>query len=129
MADKYLATRSASDKAQEAALAALAEDVRGELGKVTEAHAGSEAAVAGAERADRRSGGGSDARADGRGERGGAGREAGEVGWRQMVELLAVVAGVRLVAGTDLMLLVGLLRVGLCACRLRWRSRIARTCE
>jgi chromosome segregation ATPase len=40
MADKYLSTRSASEKAQEAALAALAGEVRGELGKVTEANAG-----------------------------------------------------------------------------------------
>lgn len=39
-ANKYLATRSASDKAQEAALAALAGEVRGELGKVAEANAG-----------------------------------------------------------------------------------------
>jgi predicted neutral ceramidase superfamily lipid hydrolase len=37
MADKYLASRSASDKAQETALAALAEKVRGQ---VTEAHEG-----------------------------------------------------------------------------------------
>jgi hypothetical protein len=35
MADKYLSSRSASEKAQEAALAALAGDVRGELGNVT----------------------------------------------------------------------------------------------
>ena len=40
MADKYLATRSASDKAQQAALAVLAAEVRGELGQVTEAHTG-----------------------------------------------------------------------------------------
>jgi chromosome segregation ATPase len=40
MADKYLATRSASDKAQQAALSALAAEVRGELGQVTEAHTG-----------------------------------------------------------------------------------------
>ena len=40
MADKYLSTRSASDKAQEAALAVLAADVRGELGKATETQAG-----------------------------------------------------------------------------------------
>jgi chromosome segregation ATPase len=39
-ADKYLNTRSASDKAQEAALAALAENVRGDLSQVTEEHAG-----------------------------------------------------------------------------------------
>jgi septal ring factor EnvC (AmiA/AmiB activator) len=40
MADKFLATRSASEKAQEAALAAMAESVRGDLGQVAEAHAG-----------------------------------------------------------------------------------------
>jgi cobalamin biosynthesis Mg chelatase CobN len=40
MADKYLASRGATDQAQAASLAALAADVRGELGKVTEAHAG-----------------------------------------------------------------------------------------
>jgi chromosome segregation ATPase len=40
MADKYLSTRSASDKAQEAALAVLAADVRGELGRATETQAG-----------------------------------------------------------------------------------------
>ena len=40
MADKYFSSRSERDKAQEAALAALAEDVRGELGQVTETHAG-----------------------------------------------------------------------------------------
>jgi chromosome segregation ATPase len=40
MADKYLASRSATDKAQETALAALAGNVRGELGRVTEANDG-----------------------------------------------------------------------------------------
>ena len=40
MADKYLATRSASDKAQAAALAEMAEGVRGDLVQVTEAHEG-----------------------------------------------------------------------------------------
>jgi chromosome segregation ATPase len=40
MADKYLSTRSASEKAQEAALAALGDKVRGELGQLGEAHAG-----------------------------------------------------------------------------------------
>lgn len=40
MADKYLSTRSASEKAQEAALTALANEVRGELGKAAEANAG-----------------------------------------------------------------------------------------
>lgn len=39
-ADKYLNSRTASDKAQEAALAALAENVRGDLSQVTEEHAG-----------------------------------------------------------------------------------------
>ena len=39
-ADKYLNPRSASEKAQEAALAALADDVRGPLGQMTEAYAG-----------------------------------------------------------------------------------------
>jgi len=39
VADKYLASRSASDKAHEAALKALADALRGELGKVTEAQA------------------------------------------------------------------------------------------
>ncbi|HEV2619070.1 MAG TPA: hypothetical protein VGU23_03940 [Acidobacteriaceae bacterium] len=40
MADKYLSTRSASEKAQEAALAALAGDVRGDLARSTDAQAG-----------------------------------------------------------------------------------------
>ena len=40
MADKFFANRSASEKAQEAALATLALGVRGDLGQVTEAHAG-----------------------------------------------------------------------------------------
>jgi len=40
MADKYFTSRSASDKAQQEALAALAGDVRGELAQVTEAHVG-----------------------------------------------------------------------------------------
>ena len=40
VADKYFASRAANDKAQQAALAGLGEEVRGELGKVTEAHAG-----------------------------------------------------------------------------------------
>lgn len=39
-ADKYLANRSASDKALETAMAALAGDVRGELRHVTEEQAG-----------------------------------------------------------------------------------------
>lgn len=40
MADKYLSTRSAGERAQEAALAALRAEVRGELGQMTEAHLG-----------------------------------------------------------------------------------------
>lgn len=40
VADKYLAGRSASEKAQEAALAALSGDVRKQMGRVTEAQAG-----------------------------------------------------------------------------------------
>jgi chromosome segregation ATPase len=40
MADKFFSTRTASERAQEAALAALAADVRGELGKAAEAHTG-----------------------------------------------------------------------------------------
>jgi chromosome segregation ATPase len=40
MADKYLSSKTASEKANEAALAAMAEGVRGDLGQVTKAHAG-----------------------------------------------------------------------------------------
>jgi chromosome segregation ATPase len=40
VADKYFSSRAANDKAQQAALAALAADVRGELGKVSEEHSG-----------------------------------------------------------------------------------------
>lgn len=40
MADKYLATKTASEKANEAAMIAMAEGVRGDLGQVTKAHAG-----------------------------------------------------------------------------------------
>jgi chromosome segregation ATPase len=40
MADKYLSTRSVSDKAHEAALAALADELRGESAKASEANAG-----------------------------------------------------------------------------------------
>jgi hypothetical protein len=40
MADKYLSTRSASEKVQEAALAALAVDMRAELGKGADTQAG-----------------------------------------------------------------------------------------
>jgi chromosome segregation ATPase len=40
VADKYFTTRSASDKAQEAALAALSADIRGEMGKVASEQGG-----------------------------------------------------------------------------------------
>jgi chromosome segregation ATPase len=40
MADKYFSSKTASEKANEAALAAMAEGVRGDLGQVTQAHAG-----------------------------------------------------------------------------------------
>ncbi|WP_263368163.1 hypothetical protein [Edaphobacter bradus] len=40
IADKYLSHRTAAEKANEAALAAMAEGVRGDLGQVTKAHAG-----------------------------------------------------------------------------------------
>jgi septal ring factor EnvC (AmiA/AmiB activator) len=40
MADKYLSSKTASEKATEAAMAAMAEGVRGDLGQVTKAHAG-----------------------------------------------------------------------------------------
>jgi hypothetical protein len=40
MADKYLNGRGASEKAHEAALAALADSVRGDLGQVVEVHSG-----------------------------------------------------------------------------------------
>ena len=40
MADKYFSQRSATEKANEAALMAMAEGVRGDLGQVTKAHAG-----------------------------------------------------------------------------------------
>jgi septal ring factor EnvC (AmiA/AmiB activator) len=39
MADKYLSTRNASDKAQETALAAFAADVRGDLARSTDSQA------------------------------------------------------------------------------------------
>jgi septal ring factor EnvC (AmiA/AmiB activator) len=42
VADKYLTTRSAREKAHEAALGTLGESVRGELGEVKEAQAGLE---------------------------------------------------------------------------------------
>jgi hypothetical protein len=40
VADRYFATKAAHEKANELALAAMAEDVRGDLGQVTKAHAG-----------------------------------------------------------------------------------------
>lgn len=40
MADKYFSSKSASEKATEAAMAAMAEGVRGDLGQVANAHAG-----------------------------------------------------------------------------------------
>ncbi|HZY61226.1 MAG TPA: hypothetical protein VFE38_01790 [Edaphobacter sp.] len=40
MADKYFSSKAATDKATEAAMLAMAEGVRGDLGQVTKAHAG-----------------------------------------------------------------------------------------
>ncbi len=40
MADRFLTSKAAAEKANEAALAAMAEGVRGDLGQVTKAHAG-----------------------------------------------------------------------------------------
>jgi chromosome segregation ATPase len=40
MADKYLNSKAAAEKANEAAMVAMAEGVRGDLGQVTKAHAG-----------------------------------------------------------------------------------------
>ena len=40
MADKFLSSKAAAEKANESALAAMAEGVRGDLGQVTQAHAG-----------------------------------------------------------------------------------------
>ena len=40
MADRYFSQKSASEKANEAAMLAMAEGVRGDLGQVTKAHAG-----------------------------------------------------------------------------------------
>ena len=40
MADKFFSSKAASEKANEAALVAMAEGVRGDLGQVTKAHAG-----------------------------------------------------------------------------------------
>jgi hypothetical protein len=40
MADKFFSSKAASEKATEAAMLAMAEGVRGDLGQVTKAHAG-----------------------------------------------------------------------------------------
>jgi hypothetical protein len=40
VADKYFASKAAAEKANEAAMAAMAEGVRGDLGQVAKAHAG-----------------------------------------------------------------------------------------
>jgi hypothetical protein len=40
IADRYFSSKTASEKANEAALTAMAEGVRGDLGQVTKAHAG-----------------------------------------------------------------------------------------
>lgn len=40
MADKFLSSKAAAEKANETALAAMAEGVRGDLGQVTAAHSG-----------------------------------------------------------------------------------------
>jgi hypothetical protein len=40
IADRYFASKTANEKANEAALVAMAEGVRGDLGQVTKAHAG-----------------------------------------------------------------------------------------
>jgi hypothetical protein len=40
MADKYLSSKTASEKANEAAMTAMADGVRGDLGQVAKAHAG-----------------------------------------------------------------------------------------
>jgi hypothetical protein len=40
IADRYFSSKAANERANEAALAALAEGVRGDLGQVTKAHAG-----------------------------------------------------------------------------------------
>jgi hypothetical protein len=40
MADKYFASKTATEKANELALTAMAEGVRGDLGQVTKAHVG-----------------------------------------------------------------------------------------
>lgn len=40
MADRYFSSKASAEKANEAAMAAMAEGVRGDLGQVTRAHAG-----------------------------------------------------------------------------------------
>jgi phage shock protein A len=40
MADRYFSSKAANERANEAALTAMAEGVRGDLGQVTKAHAG-----------------------------------------------------------------------------------------
>lgn len=45
VADRFLASRSASDSAQEAALATLSESVRGNLGQLSELHSGVQRAL------------------------------------------------------------------------------------
>jgi hypothetical protein len=40
MADRYFSSKAANEKANEAAMLAMAEGVRGDLGQVTKAHAG-----------------------------------------------------------------------------------------
>ncbi len=45
MADKFFASRSATDTGQEAALAAMAESMRSNLGQVAETHAGIQRAL------------------------------------------------------------------------------------
>jgi hypothetical protein len=40
IADRYFSSKAANEKANEAAMVALAEDVRGDLGQVTKAYAG-----------------------------------------------------------------------------------------
>jgi hypothetical protein len=40
MADRFLSSKAAAEKANEAAMAAMAEGVRGDLGQVTKAHVG-----------------------------------------------------------------------------------------
>ena len=40
MADRFLSSKAAAEKANEAALAAMADGVRGDLGQITKAHSG-----------------------------------------------------------------------------------------